>query len=464
MQITAYRNLAPPPWLTEGSFPYRNPNISYLIASDGGHGRSILIDAGIAMEAILPDLREKRLTPDTILLTHTHRDHTFFLPEFVKQFPRATIGVHESAASALASQGYGNILPLDEGTAIDTGETELAVIHTPGHTSDSICFWDRKGDNFFSGDVIFGGNIGCSDYRNGGNRNIFYQTIIRLMRELPADAHIYPGHYSEIHRTLPPYSLAAEREENPYLANAREGRRGNFDRALKIFSADFEIDGYVLPTEKNIDAVMALERSIWIPELQATRDTILTRLQRGHRLLAGKGADGLFGMVGWCYSDFSLADGADCFPRTFSQFSTCKSCRASTNKSAFIYSVGTTPAARNKGMGSLLLQWAFEEIRKEKIAQVFLDSRLPSYNGSQGHAHENVPRNSAFHDAIDGYFTSNQFPQLEQFALDPAIRFYLKNGFRPWTIIRDFISDAPSGNMRVICYLNLEQDVDPLMK
>jgi hydroxyacylglutathione hydrolase len=460
MQIKAYRNQAPPR-LTEGSFAYRNPNVSYLLSSGGDKGRCVLIDAGIGAEAIMPDLREKRLTPDAVLLTHTHRDHIFLLPELAKQFPDIKIGVHKSAVPALSAQGYGNLLRLEDGMVVGTGGATLSVIHAPGHTADSLCFWDREGNNFFSGDVIFGGNIGCSDYGNGGNRNIFYQTILRLMKLLPDGTSVYPGHYSEIHRTEPPYSLVTEKDGNPYLANALGGKRGNFDRALKIFSVDFETNDYVLPDERDIEKIVALEKTIWIPELQASRDTILTRIRRGHRLLAGIGECGLSGMVGWCYSKFSLSDGRKSFPRTFEQFSTCESCSTSRKNSAFIYNVGIIPAAREKGMGSLLLQRAFDEIRKERIAQVFLDSRLPSYNGSQSNSHENVPPNSSFRNAIDGYFTRNLFPRPDHFALDPAIRFYLKSGFKPWSIMRDFINDAPSGNMRVICYLNLERDEGP---
>lgn len=462
MQIKAYRDRVPPPWLTKGSFPYRNPNLSYLLFPEGKDGLAILIDAGSGLEERARDLKEKGLTPAILLLTHTHHDHVLGLPELLKQFPGLKIGAHKSALPALSARGYADLLPLEEGMVIDAGETALSVIHAPGHTTDSLCFWDQKGNNFFSGDVIFGGNIGCSDYRNGGNRNVFYQTILRLLKLLPPSTDLYPGHYSEIHQAPPPYRLAGEQEKNPYLADARAGKRGHFDRALKEFSVDFEVsDDYVQLEEKDLDAIEALEKEIWIPELQASRETISTRLRRGHRLIAGMEQGRLTGMVGWCYSKFSLADGAGCFPRTFAEFSTCTSCKEAGKKSAFIYNVGIAPAGRGKGAGSILLQRAFEEIGKEKIVQVFLDSRLPSYRGSLGHVHENVPPHPLFRDAIDGYFTKNRFPNREQFALDPAVRFYLKNGFRPWIIIKDFIADAPSGDMRVICYLNLEQDEEP---
>lgn len=461
MQIQLYRSLVRPPWLVKGSFPDRNPNISYVLHPDGKNAHGILIDAGSGLETLLHDLTEKRFSLDTVLLTHTHHDHIFLLPELVKISPGLKIGVHKSALTHLVSRGYGNLLPLDEGMAVGTEEISLTVLHAPGHTTDSICFWDREGGNFFSGDVIFGGNIGCSDYSNGGNRNVFYQTIVRLLKLLPPHTSIYPGHYSEIRQVPPPYNLAEEEKENPYLTNALQGERGLFDRALKIFSADFEINDYVPLDEKDMDKIVTLEKEIWIPELQASHDTILTRLRHGHRLLGGVHEGELSGMIGWCYSEYSLSEGSEKFPRTFAQFSTCESCRSPKNNSAFIYNVGIAPSARGKGMGSRLLQRAFEEIRNGKISEVFLDSRLPSYNGSLHHAHETVPPNHLFRDAIDRYLNKNLFPGEEQFALDPAIRFYLKNGFKPWLIMRNFIEDAPSGNMRVICYLNLEADAEP---
>ena len=458
MHIQSYKNHVPQEWLTKDSFLDRNPNMSYLVSSGYPHTRCVLIDASGDLDAIINDLDQRQLTLDCILLTHTHLDHTFGLNAWVKKIPDIKIGVHRSSLKALSSLGFNHVFPLEDGMVICVENMALSVIYSPGHTWDSVCFWDKKGNNFFSGDVIFGGNIGCSDYHAGGNRNIFYQTIINLLKNLPSHTNIYPGHCSEIYKALPPYSLSGERVKNSYLSNVLQGKRGNFDRDLKDFSVEFEVEDYDMLHPSDIDKICALEKEVWIPELQASRETILTRFNNGHKMLAIKERDKLLGMVGWCYSRFSIQDPPRDFPRKFSEFSACKSCSKTDAQSAFIYNVGVKLVRREKGVGSSLLQWAFEKIGKDGINQVFLDSRMPSYNGSEEYPHETVQQDLEFKDAIDRYFATNQFPDNRVFFRDKAIRFYMKNGLTPWLISKDFIQDEPSGNMRVICYLNLEQD------
>jgi hydroxyacylglutathione hydrolase len=444
MEIISYQSPLPRHSIAKGSFVDRNPNLSHLVISADKH--CALIDACSDSEAVLRDLNERRLHLDCLLITHDHGDHTFALTDWMRRFPDLPVGIHASSFCALTAKGVNKPFPLQDGTVLKVGSEDLRVMETPGHTNDSLCFWDEKGHNLLTGDVIFGGNIGCSDYRNGGNRNIFYQTILRLLNILPPSTNLYPGHLSEHYRTPPPYGLAAEKINNPYLANALAGKRGNFDRALKIFSQEFETAEVVMLDESAFD------------ELQASRDVIRERLQSGHRLLSVKEEAGLVGMLGWCYSSFSLEEGAACFPGNFRQFSNCSSCDPRTARSAFIYNLGIKPAARRKGAGSLLLQEAFEKMRRDGIFQVFIDSRLPSYNGSGQDPQERILRNREFAEAVDRYFTTGRFPAEQIFRLDPAVSFYMKNGPSPWLIVRDFIRDEPSGDMRVICYLNLDQD------
>jgi hypothetical protein len=109
-------------------------------------------------------------------------------------------------------------------------------------------------------------------------------------------------------------------------------------------------------------------------------------------------------------------------------------------------------------MGNRMLQRAFDKIRSSGIHEIFVDSRLPSYNGSRQEPYETIIQNRAFKNVIDRYNIDKKFPGLEGLAMDPIIRFYLNIGFEPWLIMRDFIEDPHSGNMRVICYYNLQQD------
>jgi glyoxylase-like metal-dependent hydrolase (beta-lactamase superfamily II)/GNAT superfamily N-acetyltransferase len=462
MEVLAYRSPISADRLANGSFVDRNPNMSYLAYSKDK--QAVLIDTCSEIDAVSRDMEKRGLRLSRLLLTHNHQDHTFALRDWIKKFPDLPIGIHGSSLSALAAGGVKQAYPLKNGMPFKVGGETIMVMATPGHTKDSLCFWDKSGNNLFTGDVIMGGGIGCCDYQNGGNRNIFYQTIVCLLKILPLSTRIYPGHFSEHYQTPPPYELAMEKIKNPYLANVLAGKRGDFDRALKIFSLEFETAGVMMLDVSALDAICNLEKDIWIPELQASREVIQERLLHGHRLLTIKENTGFAGMLGWCYSPFSIEAGHDGFPRNFMQFSNCQSCNAKMARSAFIYNLGVKPAARRKGTGSQLLQEAFEQIRKEGISQVFIDSRLPSYNGSTQHAQEKVSRNQAFREAVDRYFSTGRLsvPEDQILLLDPAVSFYMKNGLVPWLILRDFIRDEPSGNMRIICYINIDQDSPPI--
>jgi len=458
MEILAYPSPLPPQRKVPGSFVDRNPNLCYLLVSGK---QSVMIDACSNIDDVHRELTRRGLRLDRLLLTHYHPDHTFALADWLRLFPGLSIGVHVSSLGAvMAATGVAKeqVIPLTEDALIAVGEESIRVIAAPGHTSDSLCFWDEKGQNLFTGDVIFGGHIGCTDYGRGGNRNIFYRTIVKLLKMLPPAASIFPGHLSEYYKTLPPYELSREKTGNPYLANVLSGKKGNFDRALKYFSLDFETAESVMLGESHLDEICRLEREIWIPELQASRQVIRERLRQGHRMLAVKEADGFTGMVSWCYSPFALEDDPECFPRNFQEFSNCKSCRPENSRSAFIYNVGVRPDRRRQGAGSLLLQEAFDKIRKDGIYQVFIDSRMASYNGSAGHLQENVAPNELFRAAVDRYFSHSRMPDAPVLASDPTVNFYMKNGLTPWIIRQDFIPDVPSGNMRVICQTNLDQD------
>jgi len=458
MKIISYCNHVPRQWLEKGSFLDRNPNMSYLVVSDEKKPRAVLIDASVSASQLSADLKKYNAALDYILLTHHHGDHMFALADLLANYPEARVGVHQAAADNLRAQGLTNIMPFSDGMSIVLGSEVLKVVFTPGHTFSSVCFADETGTSLFTGDTLFGGSIGCADYSGGGNRNIFYQTIKSLFTSFSEDTLIYPGHFSEHYKTLPPYGLDGEIKHNPYVVNALAGRRGSFDRALKEFSIDFETEHGIMLDESYISQIMKVEKAAWIPELQASEETVLTRLRNNHNLV-GYIKDGeLQGMVGWCYSRYSINEDPENFPSKFAYFSTSKACTNMNARSAFIYNVGVKMDSRHIGTGSLLLQWAFERIKKDGVSEVFLDSRMPAYNGSEPSGQEKVLAMPEFKKAIDNYFDEGIFPAAGQFMLDPRIRFYMKNGFNPWRIFKDFIQDPPSDNKRVICFINLEQE------
>jgi hypothetical protein len=108
------------------------------------------------------------------------------------------------------------------------------------------------------------------------------------------------------------------------------------------------------------------------------------------------------------------------------------------------------------------LQWALDAIREDGIEQIFVNSRVPSYNGSSEHIQENIRQNIDFKKVIDGHLSGDEFPSNMELARDRVIRFYLKNGLQPWRILPDYTNDCPSGNMSIICRMHPEQN-DPEM-
>jgi hydroxyacylglutathione hydrolase len=457
MNIISYLTRLPVP---EGEFTERNPNISYLLTSEGRNPQSIIIDAGADPRELQADLLKNNSTLTHILITHIHNDHTANLDELMKLFPGVRPGIPGVSLSGFKSPGYSNAFTLKHNMHIKFGDQIIAVLHTPGHTFDSVCFWSQTEKALFSGDTLFGGGIGCADYDAGGNRNIFYQTIGSLIKWLDPESRIYPGHFSEKYQVLPPYNLAGEKVHNPYVVNALQGKRGAFDRDLREFSIEFENYNANIMDESQVDRLYQLEKQSWVPELQASREKILTRILMGHQILALEKNSELFGMVCWRYSACSIDVGKECFPGTFEEFSGERAEAVRKPLSAFIYNVGVKAGSRQNGTGSLLLQEAFQNIRDQGVNQVFVDCRMPSYNGSQVLPNEKIKPNPAFKAAVDRYFATGQIPAKSEFDLDPRLRFYIKNGFQPWLLLNNFINDYSSGNKRLICFINLDQDGD----
>ncbi len=450
--------------LPQGGFITRNPNVSYLLTAGEANKESVLIDANLAPKKLEQELKDKQSNLKGVFFTHFHHDHTKNLKSIVSLFPSVKFYVSSRSREAVKPFGLNNVEFLKDEQTVLLGDLELFCWFTPGHTFDSVCLWVPKHEMLFTGDTLFGGGIGCSDYTNGGNRNVFYSTLQGLLEKLTPQTRIYPGHFSEHYQSLPPYLFSRELAKNPYLVSVSKGKRGEFDDALKEFSVDFEKDDHFLLTESDIDLICDLETETWIPELRAPKETILKRLSLGHKMLAVGSRDKLSGMVAWRYDVFSLKDAADNFPQHFSEFSNQKSLPKSEAKSAFIYNLGARPSARKQGVGSALLQYAFETIRNDGVKQVFVDSRIPSYQGSDHGGFEKfVPENDVA-ETVNRSLSQNFVSEKESLLVDPVLRFYAANGFSPWLMKNEFIQDKSSGNIRIICYINLEQDQEVKLK
>jgi hydroxyacylglutathione hydrolase len=151
----------------------------YILTSGA---RAIIIDPGSEPDRITNAV--SGLTVDLILLTHNHFDHIqALLP--VKAAVRAQVAIHTYDMIDIADR------ELTDGEKIPFNGNMVSVIHTPGHTPGSCCFY-LKG-YLFSGDTLFAGGWGNTMFPGGSEEDIFTSIKDKLM-SLPDETAVYPGH------------------------------------------------------------------------------------------------------------------------------------------------------------------------------------------------------------------------------------------------------------------------------
>ena len=190
------------------------------IVTDSASGLSAVIDCGGFTPELVGMLDGK--TVKYILLTHGHYDHILGVYD-LKKLTGAEVMIHKSDADCLfdekRSLAYYSFKPgaqqpltadrlLDEGDTVKLGETEFRVLHTPGHTSGSVCYIDEADRALFTGDTLFCLTCGRTDLPTGDDLQM-YNSLLRL-KNLDGDYAVYTGHNRST-------TLDAERVRNKYL-------------------------------------------------------------------------------------------------------------------------------------------------------------------------------------------------------------------------------------------------------
>lgn len=151
---------------------------------------AIMIDPGMEsrVEAapVLNYVRQNDLRIKYIINTHSHHDHTAG-NNLVKEATGALILIHESGAKHVSADRK-----LLEGDVIYFGNLNLVVLHTPGHTPDGISLLGE--DVVFTGDSLFAGSIGRTDFAGGSYDELICSIKTKLL-SLPNNFQVYPGHF-----------------------------------------------------------------------------------------------------------------------------------------------------------------------------------------------------------------------------------------------------------------------------
>ena len=168
----------------------------YIVSADGSR-EAVIIDPAGHPDRIREALGEK--TAAAVLLTHGHFDHTGALSEFAG----LPIYIHRLDAPML-SDPHLSVADLvhdrkprpeatdfiEDGTILNIAGLEIRVIHTPGHTPGSVTY--RIGDALFTGDTLFQGSYGRTDFPGGSLAT--EMASIRKLLALPENHPVYPGH------------------------------------------------------------------------------------------------------------------------------------------------------------------------------------------------------------------------------------------------------------------------------
>jgi glyoxylase-like metal-dependent hydrolase (beta-lactamase superfamily II) len=217
----------------------------YVVAPAAGE-ECLIVDPGIEIEQQLADvLREHRLRPAAVLLTHGHIDHVYSVTPVCGGYGVAArihpddryrlvdpLGDLDPGLVAMLEQQFGRaatwqepseVIEIDDTTRLQIAGLDIGVRHAPGHTEGSVLF-DLPGlpeglpdrtptgelsATMLSGDVLFAGSIGRYDSK-GGDAAAMRRTLRDVVLPLPDDLLVLPGHG-------PATTMARERATNPYL-------------------------------------------------------------------------------------------------------------------------------------------------------------------------------------------------------------------------------------------------------
>ena len=210
--------------LEVNGYPVGYMGTNCFLVTDMETNKRFIVDPGEydrSLKKLLSNVKEGEI--EYILLTHGHFDHIMGVYDVQKNYG-GKIVIHEKDAdcfkndekSLISNFGFDGKLPEKADILVKDGDTlpfagdSIKVIHTPGHTEGSVCY--LIDDLLFSGDTLFCGSVGRTDFKSGS-----FDDIIKSVKKLAAingDKKVFPGHNMLT-------TLERERKSNVYLRDAK---------------------------------------------------------------------------------------------------------------------------------------------------------------------------------------------------------------------------------------------------
>jgi hydroxyacylglutathione hydrolase len=220
----------------------------YVVATGPG-SECVVVDPGKdAADGVAEVVREHRLKPVSVLLTHGHIDHVWCVVPVAGTYDTTAwlhpsdrhlltdpmAGISPGSAEMVLGSGYSfaepdEVAELTDGQSLELAGLRFAVDHTPGHTQGSVTFrapypHDEVSEVMFAGDLLFAGSIGRSDLP-GGDHATMMQTLRTKVLTLPDDIVVLPGHGEQT-------TIGRERATNPFLQGLAAGDAPQVTRGL----------------------------------------------------------------------------------------------------------------------------------------------------------------------------------------------------------------------------------------
>ena len=191
----------------------------YVVHQEG-NSQCVVIDPGEEAAKIADFLKRKGLECKGILLTHGHFDHITGVAELAAATRAKTYAYEDEkdlmmdpALNGSSLMGYEVALEpevlLKDRQNLEIAGMRFQVIHTPGHTKGSCCYYLKDEGVLFSGDTVFYGSVGRTDFPGGSTAEIV-RSLHKLVDSLPEETEVFPGHDAST-------TIGYEKRYNPFV-------------------------------------------------------------------------------------------------------------------------------------------------------------------------------------------------------------------------------------------------------
>ena len=190
------------------------------IAKNKETGEALIIDPADSPSKIELKVNAMGARPVAVLLTHGHFDHIMGVEAVREKYQIPVYAcrqeeemLREPSVNMTDQMGKScSIRPdvfLDDLQVFEAAGFSIQMIHTPGHTKGSCCYYLQEEGVLFSGDTLFCGSVGRTDFP-GGSASQIRNSLHRLLAALPDDTSVYPGHDTST-------TIGYEKRYNPFV-------------------------------------------------------------------------------------------------------------------------------------------------------------------------------------------------------------------------------------------------------